>query len=240
MAEGEVLFDHRHEGGQDHPGEEVDEEDAGQKSEQEELGFSRDQRRRHPPASSGAGRRFIASVFRPSRKMTSMLSAVIASTNPRPNCAWADHVAFFVALGQFVIPDNDVRCGGGVALFPEPRIRRPDRPWRPYRLPCAAAFRRDIPLPPRLRPAVAVLRPAGLALHPLDGPSHLVQDDVGEGEPALGGFGRAVERPEEIRPALEAAFASGKTACINVMVDPAVISPGSVALANLGGYCAGK
>jgi hypothetical protein len=25
-----------------------------------------------------------------------------------------------------------------------------------------------------------------------------------------------------------------------VMVDPAVISPGSVALANLGGYCAGK
>jgi acetolactate synthase-1/2/3 large subunit len=56
---------------------------------------------------------------------------------------------------------------------------------------------------------------------------------------ALGGFGMAVERPEEIRPALEAAFASGKTACINVMVDPAVISPGSVALANLGGYRAG-
>lgn len=57
---------------------------------------------------------------------------------------------------------------------------------------------------------------------------------------ALGGFGLAVERPEEIRPALEAAFASGRTACVNVMVDPAVISPGSVALANLGGYCAGK
>lgn len=55
---------------------------------------------------------------------------------------------------------------------------------------------------------------------------------------ALGGFGALVERPEEIRPALEAAFASGRTACINVMVDPAVISPGSVALANLGGYCA--
>jgi acetolactate synthase-1/2/3 large subunit len=54
----------------------------------------------------------------------------------------------------------------------------------------------------------------------------------------LGGFGALVERPEEIRPALEAAFASGRTACINVMVDPAVISPGSVALANLGGYCA--
>ncbi|MDP1991180.1 MAG: thiamine pyrophosphate-binding protein [Syntrophales bacterium] len=57
---------------------------------------------------------------------------------------------------------------------------------------------------------------------------------------ALGGFGALVERPEEIRPAMEAAFASGKTACINVMVDPTVISPGSVALANLGGYCAGK
>jgi acetolactate synthase I/II/III large subunit len=52
----------------------------------------------------------------------------------------------------------------------------------------------------------------------------------------LGGFGAYVEKPEEIRPALEAAFASGKTACINVMVDPTTISPGSVALANLGGY----
>jgi len=56
---------------------------------------------------------------------------------------------------------------------------------------------------------------------------------------ALGGFGLAVKRPEQIRPALEAAFASGKTACINVMVDPTVISPGSIALANLGGYRAG-
>jgi len=53
---------------------------------------------------------------------------------------------------------------------------------------------------------------------------------------ALGGFGTMVEKPEDIRPALEAAFASGKTACINVKVDPSVISPGSVALANLGGY----
>jgi acetolactate synthase-1/2/3 large subunit len=52
----------------------------------------------------------------------------------------------------------------------------------------------------------------------------------------LGGFGICVEKPEDIRPALEAAFASGKTACINVKVDPSAISPGSVALANLGGY----
>jgi acetolactate synthase-1/2/3 large subunit len=56
---------------------------------------------------------------------------------------------------------------------------------------------------------------------------------------ALGGFGVCVERPEDIRPALEAAFASGKTACVNVKVDPSVISPGSVALANLGGYKCG-
>ncbi|MBN1381002.1 MAG: thiamine pyrophosphate-binding protein [Deltaproteobacteria bacterium] len=52
----------------------------------------------------------------------------------------------------------------------------------------------------------------------------------------LGGFGVSVEKPQDIRPALEAAFASGKTACVNVKVDPSVISPGSVALANLGGY----
>jgi acetolactate synthase-1/2/3 large subunit len=55
----------------------------------------------------------------------------------------------------------------------------------------------------------------------------------------LGGFGICVERPEDIRPALDAAFASGKTACVNVKVDMSVISPGSVALANLGGYKSG-
>jgi len=53
---------------------------------------------------------------------------------------------------------------------------------------------------------------------------------------ALGGKGMLVEKPEDIRPALEEAFASGKTACINVMTDPTIISPGSVALANLGAY----
>lgn len=53
---------------------------------------------------------------------------------------------------------------------------------------------------------------------------------------ALGGKGFYVENPDEIRPALEAAFASGKTSCINVMTDTTVVSPGSIALANLGGY----
>jgi len=53
---------------------------------------------------------------------------------------------------------------------------------------------------------------------------------------ALGGAGFLVERPEDIRPALEAAFASGKTACVNVMTDPTVVSPASMALANIGAY----
>ncbi|MDP3283200.1 MAG: thiamine pyrophosphate-dependent enzyme, partial [Desulfobacterales bacterium] len=53
---------------------------------------------------------------------------------------------------------------------------------------------------------------------------------------ALGGKGMYVEKPEDIRPALEEAFASGKTTCINVMTDPTTVSPGSTALANLGGY----
>ena len=52
----------------------------------------------------------------------------------------------------------------------------------------------------------------------------------------LGGKGMLVENPEDIRPALEEAFASGKTTCINVMTDPTTVSPGSVALANLGAY----
>jgi acetolactate synthase-1/2/3 large subunit len=40
---------------------------------------------------------------------------------------------------------------------------------------------------------------------------------------ALGGYGELVERPEDIRPALERAFASGKPACVNVLTDPSVV-----------------
>ncbi|HEX6800626.1 MAG TPA: acetolactate synthase [Ktedonobacterales bacterium] len=40
---------------------------------------------------------------------------------------------------------------------------------------------------------------------------------------ALGGHGELVERPEDIRPALERAFASGKPACVNVLTDPSVV-----------------
>ena len=42
---------------------------------------------------------------------------------------------------------------------------------------------------------------------------------------ALGGHGELVERPEELRPALERAFAAGKPALVNVLTDPAVAYP---------------
>ncbi|MCG8337830.1 MAG: thiamine pyrophosphate-binding protein [Proteobacteria bacterium] len=54
----------------------------------------------------------------------------------------------------------------------------------------------------------------------------------------LGGKGFYVEKPEDIAPALKEAFACGKVACVNVMTDPTTVSPGSVALANLGSYSA--
>ena len=53
---------------------------------------------------------------------------------------------------------------------------------------------------------------------------------------AIGGKGYFVEDPKDIRPALEDAFASGKVCCINVMTDPTTVSPGSMALANVGAY----
>jgi len=53
---------------------------------------------------------------------------------------------------------------------------------------------------------------------------------------AIGGKGYRVENPADIRPALEDAFASGKTCLINVMTDPTTVSPGSMALANIGAY----
>ncbi|HTC23151.1 MAG TPA: acetolactate synthase, partial [Gemmatimonadales bacterium] len=44
---------------------------------------------------------------------------------------------------------------------------------------------------------------------------------------ALGGYGEMVDRPEEIRPALERAFKSGLPACINVICDPSAEYPRS-------------
>lgn len=37
---------------------------------------------------------------------------------------------------------------------------------------------------------------------------------------ALGGYGEFVENPDDIRPAMDRAFASGKPACVNVVIDP--------------------
>jgi acetolactate synthase-1/2/3 large subunit len=38
----------------------------------------------------------------------------------------------------------------------------------------------------------------------------------------LGGYGEYVEDPDQIAPAIERAFASGKPACVNVATDPRV------------------
>jgi acetolactate synthase I/II/III large subunit len=42
---------------------------------------------------------------------------------------------------------------------------------------------------------------------------------------ALGGHGELVARPEELRPALERAFSSGRPALVNVLTDPTVVYP---------------
>ncbi len=39
----------------------------------------------------------------------------------------------------------------------------------------------------------------------------------------LGGHGEWVEKPEDIRPALQRAFGSGLPACVNVKTDPNVL-----------------
>jgi acetolactate synthase I/II/III large subunit len=42
---------------------------------------------------------------------------------------------------------------------------------------------------------------------------------------ALGGHGELVERPDELRPALERAFAAGRPALVNVLTDPSIAYP---------------
>jgi len=42
---------------------------------------------------------------------------------------------------------------------------------------------------------------------------------------ALGGHGELVERPDQLRPALERAFSSGRPALVNVLTDPSVVYP---------------
>jgi acetolactate synthase-1/2/3 large subunit len=42
---------------------------------------------------------------------------------------------------------------------------------------------------------------------------------------ALGGHGELVERPEDVKPALERAFSAGRPALVNVLTDPTVVYP---------------
>ncbi len=72
--------------------------------------------------------------------------------------------------------------------------------------------------------------------HAIEAGTFIGQVDYHKMVEAIGGKGFFVEKPEQIRPALEAAFASGKICCINVMTDPTTVSPGSMALANVGAY----
>jgi len=46
----------------------------------------------------------------------------------------------------------------------------------------------------------------------------------------LGAHGEFVEHASEIAPALKRAFASGRPACVNIMTDPDVIEPGTLAM----------
>jgi acetolactate synthase-1/2/3 large subunit len=48
---------------------------------------------------------------------------------------------------------------------------------------------------------------------------------------ALGGHGELVERPEDLRPALDRAFSSGKPALVNVLTDPSIAYPRKANLA---------
>jgi len=72
--------------------------------------------------------------------------------------------------------------------------------------------------------------------HAIEDGTYIGKVDYHKMVEAIGGLGLYVEKPEDIRPAIEEAFNSGKTTCINVMTDPTIVSPGSIALANLGGY----
>ena len=72
--------------------------------------------------------------------------------------------------------------------------------------------------------------------HAIEDGTYIGKVDYHKMVEAIGGVGYLVEKPEDIKSTIEDAFKSGKTACINVMTDPTTVSPGSIALANIGGY----
>ena len=45
---------------------------------------------------------------------------------------------------------------------------------------------------------------------------------------AMGGYGELVTQPQDIRPAMERARASGKPSCVNVILDPDIYSSGTM------------
>ncbi|MCP4022363.1 MAG: thiamine pyrophosphate-binding protein [Desulfobacteraceae bacterium] len=72
--------------------------------------------------------------------------------------------------------------------------------------------------------------------HAIEDGTYIGRVDYHKMVEAIGGKGFFVEEAKDVKPALEAAFASNKVCCINVMTDPTTISPGSTALANIGAY----
>jgi acetolactate synthase-1/2/3 large subunit len=45
---------------------------------------------------------------------------------------------------------------------------------------------------------------------------------------AMGGYGELVTQPQDIRPAMERARASGKPSCVNIILDPDIYSSGTM------------
>lgn len=72
--------------------------------------------------------------------------------------------------------------------------------------------------------------------HSIDSVTRIGEVEYHKFVEAMGGVGFLVTEAGDIRPAIEEAFKTGKTACVNVMVDQDVISPGSMALAQVGAY----
>jgi len=50
----------------------------------------------------------------------------------------------------------------------------------------------------------------------------------------LGAQGELVERAEDIAPAMKRALGSGRVSCVNIVTDPDVIEPGTLALYSAG------
>ena len=78
----------------------------------------------------------------------------------------------------------------------------------------------------------------GMSKHGQDlawGPGNTIATELGivhyeRAAEGLGAHGEFVESGEQIGPSLRRAFASGRAACVNIMTDPAIIEPGTLAM----------